>query len=124
MGVKRAWTAVVASCALIGVASCLHIPPSARASFRMEQYVAARREILPSVLDAMQKGHVIPGMDREQVRVVLGVPVRTATFGPESETEVWIYPGHRLHQDQMRADKAWLFRLVFVGGTLTVIEPI
>lgn len=90
----------------------------------MEQYLSTHQELPPSVLDAIRIGHVIRGMNREQVRVVLGVPVRTATYSRDRDVEVWIYPGHRLHQDQMRGDKAWLFRLVFIDDVLSIIEPI
>ena len=123
MCLRRASVSVIL-CASAWVASCAYIPLSARASYRMEQYLSTHQELLPSVLDAIRNGHVVVGMDREQVVVVLGVPVKTATYRRDREVEVWIYPGHRLHQDQMRGDKAWLFRLVFIDDVLRLIEPI
>lgn len=38
--------------------------------------------------------------------------------------EVWLYPGHKVHQDQLRGDRADLFRLVFRDGVLIVVEPL
>jgi hypothetical protein len=90
----------------------------------MEQYLSTHPEPLPSVLNAMKDGHVLIGMDREQVRVVLGAPVKSAVYERDRAVDVWIYPGYRLHQDQMRGDKAWIFRLVFIDGVLTIIEPL
>ncbi len=63
-------------------------------------------------------------MDEEQVRVVLGEPVRRTRFTRRRTIEVWIYPGYTLHQDQMRGHGAQLFRLVFIEGALAIIEPI
>lgn len=108
----------------IFVSACVHVPLSARASFRADQYLSTHPELPPSILKAIQDGHVVTGMDSEQVRAVLGTPLRTAVFGREQDIEVWIYPGHRLHQDQLRGDKAWMFRLVLINGILTIIEPI
>src|SRR6266540_5267328 len=103
--------------------ACAHIAPSGRASYRLNQYFSTHGEILPSAKKAMQDGHVVGGMDAEQVRAVLGTPAQKKGFRGQRNIEVWIYPGYRLHQDQMRADKAWLFRLVLIDGVLTLIEP-
>lgn len=113
---------VVAASAM--ASACVHVPPSGRQGFRVDQYLAAHRELSPSVRKAIEDGHVILGMDRDQVKAVLGAPVKTADFHREREIQIWIYPGHRLHQDQLRGDKAWLFRLVLIDGILAVIEPI
>lgn len=72
----------------------------------------------------MEEGHVVPGMDREQVWTVLGEPVQRRTFTHEPVIEIWLYQGHKLHQDQMRADSADLFRAVFRDGILVVLEPL
>ena len=106
------------------ISACVHVPLSARASFRIDQYLSTHPELPPSILKAIQDGHVIAGMDREQVRAVLGTPLKTSVFRRDRNVEVWLYPGHRLHQDQPRGDKAWAFRLVLVDGVLTIIEPI
>ena len=74
--------------------------------------------------DAIVRGHVIAGMDQEQVKVVLGEPVRRSRFERQPPVDVWISQWYKLHQDHMRAGSTPLFRLVFVGGRLTVVEPI
>lgn len=106
------------------ISGCVHVPLSARASFRREQYLSTHPELPPTILKAIQDGHVIAGMDREQVRAVLGTPLKTSVFPRDRRVEIWIYPAHRLHQDQLRGDKAWVFRLVLVDGLLTIVEPI
>lgn len=63
-------------------------------------------------------------MDREQVWVVLGDAIRKTMFTRNGLIEVWSYPGHRLHQNQLGADRAHLFRLVFRNGVLILIEPL
>ena len=109
---------------VIVASSCASLPPSRFASVRIDQYLSSHRELSPSLLRAMRAGHVVVGMDREQVRAVLGIPAKETTFRRAKVIKVWIYQGYRLHQDVVRADKAWLFRLVLVDGRLTVIEPI
>lgn len=123
MLVSRAPAPVLLSASIL-VSACVHVPLSARASFRIDQYLSTHAELPPSILKAIRDGHVIAGMDREQVRAVLGTPLKTSVFRRDRNVEVWIYPGHRLHQDQLRGDKAWAFRLVLVDGVLTIIEPI
>ena len=63
MCLRRASVSVIL-CASAWVASCAYIPLSARASYRMEQYLSTHQELLPSVLDAIRNGHVVVGMDR------------------------------------------------------------
>lgn len=120
---SRAPAAVLLS-ASIFVSACVHVPPSARASYRVDQYLSTSPELPPSILKAIHDGHVIAGMDRAQVRAVLGSPQRITVFRRDRNVEVWIYPAHRFHQDQLRGDKAWVFRLVLIDGILTIIEPI
>lgn len=117
-------SAAVLVSASIFVSGCVHVPLSAQASYRVGQYLSTHPELPPSILKAIQDGHVIAGMDREQVRAVLGGPLKTAVFRRERNIEIWIYPGHRFHQDQLQGDKAWVFRLVLIDGILTIIEPI
>lgn len=66
-------------CVAVTVA-CVHVPPSRHASVRRNAYLAAHRELRPAIAEAIAKGHVIGGMDREQVTAVLGDPVRRTTF--------------------------------------------
>ena len=113
---------------LVGVSwlgGCVHVPPSGRAVVRLEQYFSERRELLPSVRDAMLKGHVVAGMDAEQVRVVLGTPTRRTRFRRAGDTvDVWLFPGHRFHQEKLHAEGSTLYRLVLVNGVLVVVEPL
>ncbi len=104
--------------------SCTHLPASAYASVRQARYFSENREVLPSIRKAIEQGHVVPGMDREQVWTVLGEPVRRTTFKREPVIEIWLYQGYKLHQDQMRADRAELFRAVFRDGILVILEPL
>lgn len=106
------------------VTACAHLPPSAYASVRKARYFAEPRELTPSIMEAIHRGHVIPGMDRDQVWVVLGDAVRETTFKSDRLIEIWLYPGHRLHQDQLRGDRADLFRLVFRDSILILVEPL
>lgn len=105
------------------LSACIHVPLRQRAEFRKQQYFAAHREMAPGTVKAIDTGHVIPGMDREQVWVVLGDPLRKKEFSPGG-VEVWLYPSTRLHQDQMHSHGAETFRLVFMNGRLAIIEPI
>ena len=60
--------------ALILLAGCVRVPLRARAQFRREQFFATHREVSPAVATAIDTGHLIIDMDRDEVRVVLGVP--------------------------------------------------
>lgn len=109
---------------LVSTTGCVHLPPSAFANVRKANYFSERRELPPTIRQAIAEGHVVPGMDREQVWTVLGEPVGRRTFTREPVIEIWLYQGHKLHQDQMRADRADLFRAVFVAGILVILEPL
>ncbi len=67
---------------------------------------------------AIERGHVIIGMDQEQVTVVLGTAAKRTSFGGRPPVDVWIYPAARFHQDQLHAHGATLFRLLFRDGRL------
>ena len=108
---------------LLTVAACAHVPLRGRQQYRRDQYFASQRELAPTIAYAIQTGHVVPGMDREQVWVVLGDPVRKSLFEAKW-VEVWLYPSERFHQDPVHSHGASSFRLVFIGGILRIIEPI
>ena len=103
--------------------ACVYVPLRGRQEYRRQQYFASRRELSPTITHAIETGHVVPGMDREQVWVVLGDPVRKSLF-PSAKVEVWLYPSVRFHQDPVHSHGASSFRLVFIDGILRVIEPI
>ena len=109
--------------ALILLAGCVRVPLWARAEFRKQQFFATHREVSSAVATAIDTGHVILGMDREEVSVVVGDPVRKSVFR-SGAVEVWLYPAVRFHQDPAHSHGADSFRLVFIDGRLRVIEPV
>lgn len=113
---------VAAILLVISTTDCVHVSLRARQQYRRQQYLSSRHELSPAVAQAIGTGHVVVGMDRAQVWVVVGDPVRKTTF--RSGTEVWLYPATRFHQDPAHSHGASSFRLVFVDGLLTVIEPL
>lgn len=106
------------------VAGCATLPRQNFAGTRISDYLAGHPELSASVAEAMERGHVVLGMNERQVEVVLGDPARRSVFGAAPTVTVWLYPGHRLHQDPMRSHGVQLFRLVFIGGRLSLIEPL
>lgn len=108
---------------VLSVTACVYMPLRGRQQYRREQYFASHRELSPTISNAIETGHVVPGMDREQVWVVVGDPVRKSLF-PASKVEVWLYPSVRFHQDPAHSHGASSFRLVFIDGILRIIEPI
>jgi hypothetical protein len=91
----------------------------------LEQYFSQRRELLPSIRDAMIKGHVVAGMNAEQVRVVLGDPTRRTRFNRGGDAfDVWLFPGHRFHQEKLHGEGSTLYRLVLINGVLAIVEPL
>ena len=109
---------------LSAAAGCAHLPRSAYASARLMDYYAMPRELSPAVARAIQLGHVLEGMDREQVWVVFGEPLRKTRYSGPGAPEVWIYPGHKFHQDPVRGHGVTLFRVVFVDGHVALVETL
>lgn len=110
---------------LLFVGRCAHVPPSGRAAVRLDRYFSIPREVQASVRDAMLRGHVVEGMDAEQVRVVLGEPTRSSRFlRGGAVIDVWLFPGHRFHQGQTHGNGTTLYRLVLIDGFLVAVEPI
>lgn len=108
---------------LLVASGCASVPLRDRQQYRREQYFATRRELSPTITNAIETGHVVPGMDREQVWVVVGDPAKKSLF-PAARAEVWLYPSVKFHQDPAHSHGASSFRLVFVNGILQFIEPI
>jgi hypothetical protein len=113
---------VVTLAAATGLVACVHVPPRGRAAVRLAEYFEAHAEVPPSIADAMQRGHITLGMDREQVFAVLGDPIRRTRYRGPAGPEVWLYPGYRIHQGHDSG--ASLYRLVFVDSRLRFFEPI
>ena len=115
-------TAVVM--ALLAAAGCVHVPRSPNAGARFAVYFATPRDLPPDVTGALEHGHVVEGMDREQVWVALGEPIRKATFSGPRALELWLYPGYKFHQDPLRGHSVTLFRVVFIDGRVALIETL
>ncbi|PWT83923.1 MAG: hypothetical protein C5B57_05805 [Blastocatellia bacterium] len=103
---------------------CVKLPRSAFASVRQAEYFASHCELSPRMRTAIENGHVVVGMDREQVIVVLGQPARKAMFKHDDNTEAWLYLGHKLHQDTLHSPGAGLVRIIFLDGRVAMIEPL
>lgn len=108
----------------LAAGACVSLRRDDQFSVRYAEYLERRPEMSPAAAEAMAMGHVTAGMDREQVVVVLGRPIQRVSYGGIPPVEVWLYPGHRLHQDHHRSVSATLFRAVFRDGRLALIEPI
>src|SRR4029450_10774825 len=80
---------------------CVNLPRSAFVSFREAEYFASHDELPPRIRTAIEDGHVLVGMDREQVIVVLGQPIRRAMSKHHDNAEAWIYLGYKLHPDPL-----------------------
>ena len=116
------WCAACLSTVALG--ACAHVREGDHAVVRRDAYLRSQVELAPAVAKAIAEGHVIAGMNREQVTAVLGKPVKVTRFvRDERLTEVWIYPAARLHQGTLRMHDGSLFRLVITDDRLTVIEP-
>lgn len=106
----------------ISSAGCAHFSPRDFAGVRIANYFAAHRELAPSIVDAIERGHVIVGMDYDQVQVVVGEPLRKKAFAGSVAIDVWLYPGYRFHQDRWHGGS--LYRIVFIAGRVALVEPI
>lgn len=102
-------------------AACASAPHLVGAPARRQQYLASHTGIPADLAAAIDVGHVSPGMNRDQVRAVLGQPLRITAFS-RSHAEIWMFPASRFHQDQMRSHGAASFRLVFIDDRLSMIE--
>jgi hypothetical protein len=103
---------------------CVNLPRSAFASFREAEYFASHNELPPRIRAAIEDGHVLVGMDREQVFVVLGQPIRRTLSKQHDSAEAWIYLGYKLHQDLLHLQGADLVRIIFLEGRVAMIEPL
>jgi hypothetical protein len=115
----------LAAASLLWLGGCVHVPPSGRATVRLERYFSTPHELRPSIRDAMLKEHVVEGMDAEQVYVVLGAPLRNTRFSRGGNViDIWLFPGHLFHQERLHGKGSTLYRLVLVNGVLAVVEPL
>ena len=124
MRTNRRVTAAAVALLLISCVACVHVRLEDRAAWRRQQYLQNNPELPPRIVDAIDRGHVVIGMTEAQVRAALGSPVYVKVFESQSTKAVWLYPGHRLHQDQLHTDAKGLFRIVFINHRVAVIEGI
>ena len=121
---RKSWHFMAATWGAVVLSACVTVPPSQRAVPRREAYLRTHGELPPTIAEAIATGHLVVGMNREQVIAVAGQPVMSKSFNRDGRlTEVLIYPAHRLHQGHLRSDGGSLFRVVLVNGTVTVLEP-
>lgn len=76
------------------------------------------------IAEAIRQGQVTLAMDREQVLAALGEPDIRSRFGGARHPEVWLYRVARLQQDLPRTHGASFFRIVFLKGRVSFIEPL
>ena len=104
-------------------ARCAHEVTRPTARERETAYFATHRDVPADIAGAIRLGHVLPGMDREQVRVVLGEPFRVKKLRSVADGEQWLYGAERLHQDHFRSQGASFYRITFIDGRVTSIDP-
>jgi hypothetical protein len=81
------------------------------------------RDTAASVAEAIRLGHVVPGMDREQVTAALGKPIRIVQKSNQSGKEDWLYRMEALHQEELRG-RGWSFvRITFLDGRVVALDP-
>ena len=114
------WAAVVAAGA---AGACASIPPERRARVREQGYRSTHPELPPRIDAAIAQGHVLVGMDSEQVWVVLGEPVARRAFGGVPPLAAWIYPASRLQQGHAWSGAGALVRIVFSDDRVVTVEP-
>lgn len=76
------------------------------------------------IAEAIRQGQVTLAMDQEQVLAALGEPDIRSRFGGARYPEVWLYRVARLQQDLARTHGASFFRIVFLKGRVSFIEPL
>ena len=63
-------------------------------------------------------------MDQDQVIAAVGQPDIRSRFGGARYPEVWLYRVARFQQDLPRSHGASFFRIVFLNGRVSFIEPL
>jgi hypothetical protein len=72
---------------------------------------------------AIRLGHIVPGMDRGQVKAALGEPIRTIHPSKTPSLEHWLYRIDKLHQEQFRG-RGWSFvRITLRDGVVIRVDP-
>jgi outer membrane protein assembly factor BamE (lipoprotein component of BamABCDE complex) len=95
---------------------CAEAGERATSQQRLRDYLGAHRDTTGAVAEAIRLGHVVPGMDREQVTAALGEPIRVIRSSSQGGVEHWLYRMETLHQEQLRG-RGWSFvRITFLDG--------
>jgi hypothetical protein len=108
---------------LLTLVGCAHGSPESAAK-RSSRYLSAHPGTPSDIAEAISQGHVILAMDQDQVVAAVGQPDVRSRFGGARRPEVWLYRAVRLYQDILRSHGASLFRIVFVDGRVSVVEPL
>lgn len=89
---------------------------------QLRDYLSAHRDTTEAVAEAIHLGHVVPGMDREQVTAALGEPIRVMRSS-RNGVEHWLYRMETLHQEQLRGRGWSLVRITFMDGRVLLVDP-
>ena len=103
-------------------AACTALSHVERASDRRTQFLQNAGELPPKIILAIRDGHVIAGMTTAQVRASVGPPDFQRAFSGAHVTTIWLYRGHRLHQEQLHVDSKAVFRIVFIDDRVSIVE--
>ena len=114
---RSAFVIVCVTCA--ACASLRHVE---RAADRRARFLQTVGELPPKVAQAIRDGHVIAGMTTAQVPASLGAPDFQQVFSGSPAATIWLYRGHRLHQDQLHADAKAVFRILFLDDRVAMVE--
>jgi hypothetical protein len=108
---------------LLTLVGCAHGSPESAAK-RSSRYLSAHPATPPDISDAIKQGHVILAMDKDEVVAAAGEPDIRSRFGGARYPEVWLYRAARFHQDLPRSHGSSFFRIVFLNGRVSFIEPL
>ena len=61
-------------------------------------------------------------MTSAQVRASLGAPDYQQVFSNAHVTVIWLYRGHRMHQEQLHVDAKAVFRILFIDDHVAIVE--
>jgi hypothetical protein len=72
------------------VPSCASPPYKGTKMWQLKEYAESHPELPPAISRAIMNGEVVPGMNRQQVEVVLGRPDLT-NVSKKTKQERWVY---------------------------------
>lgn len=101
------------------VLACASATTPERPGARVDRYLRAHSATPPVIAEAMQRGHIVMGMTREQVLVTVGEPkMRTRGKGT---VEWWLYSAAPFHQDQSSHGNT-LAKISFIADRVARVE--